>query len=401
MKQLNILLVTPYYMPLNYGGATVVYKTLIELSRHNISVLTNRLPEKFSECLEFDKSVSYTVYRSQAMVYSMRQGENIPVSIFKFGLHIIRQIINLIKAMLVAKPDVLLCGNVADIGWLIAISTYLCRKKIISYVHAEEVTTKAGTGLWASFLRYGCKKVLHKSEKIIVVSRFTKDILKERGFDAEKIEIITNGVDINKYFRVSKSQNLIRKYNLDGKKVILTVARLVPKKGIDVVIKSLPEIVARCPELIYLVVGSGVDRPRLERLAVENNVADNVIFAGFISDDEINNIINLADIFVMPNRAIDGDTEGFGLVFLEASACGVPVVGGVDGGTADAILDGITGFRIDGTDTTAITQRMIQLLNDENLRKQMGVDGYRWVHEQHRWDAKIKAFDEVIEESIS
>ena len=119
-------------------------------------------------------------------------------------------------------------------------------------------------------------------------------------------------------------------------------------------------------------------------------VADSVIFTGCVSDEELLGYYAACDVFIMPNREIDGDIEGFGMVYLEASAAGKPVIGGRSGGTGDAILDGITGLRVDGTNVAQIADAVISLLSDPEKSKTMGKNGYRWAAQEFTWDAVVQ-----------
>jgi len=395
---MKILLVTPYFFPLYYGGAPVVYKTIIELSRNIISVFTNITPCKEEECHSFDQQMRFKLYRSESMIFQLDSSDSLAKSVFELIKHLVYQIYSLIFVVINEKPEVVICGNVSEIGWLVLLCLKLFKNiKLVSYVHGEEITIVKGNGVWAKFLTWGCRKILLKSDKVIVVSNYTRSILLMQGLKSEKIEVITNGVDLTRYYPIEKSASLKSHYGIEDKKVILSLARLVPKKGFDKVIEALPSIISRVPNVVYLIGGTGSDRERLENLAKYHDVEKHVIFTGYIDSNLVNEFINLGDIFVMPNRSINGDTEGFGLVFLEANACGIPVIGGIDGGTSDAIIDGVTGYRVDGLSIDVIADKIIMLLTDTILSRQMGQNGRKWVLEHHGWRKKVETFDNLLE----
>jgi phosphatidylinositol alpha-1,6-mannosyltransferase len=170
---------------------------------------------------------------------------------------------------------------------------------------------------------------------------------------------------------------------IDSQNVILTVARLVPKKGVDMVIQSLPKVLSRFPSTVYLVAGAGEDLERVRQLAEHNGCAKHVRFAG-----ELDNRVAAhyyycaADLFVMPARQ-----EGFGIVYLEAAHYGLPTVGGRVGGVSDAIADGGTGILVNPEDPSEIAGALIKLLGDPQLRARLGADGQRRVHNEFTWDA--------------
>jgi phosphatidylinositol alpha-1,6-mannosyltransferase len=168
-----------------------------------------------------------------------------------------------------------------------------------------------------------------------------------------------------------------------GSKVLLTVARLLacePGKGIDTVIRALPRLLDSFPNLYYVVIGDGDDRPSLEKLAVECGVAGRVLFPGSRAGS-LRGCYEAADVFVMPSRQ-----EGFGIVFLEAMAAGKPVVGAACGGAIEAVADGETGFLIDYGDVPALETRLAALLADDGLRRRMGEAGRRKTEEHHQFE---------------
>ena len=152
------------------------------------------------------------------------------------------------------------------------------------------------------------------------------------GVPGEKIELVSNGVDLERFVPRPRPDHLVVRYGLAGRRVLLTVSRLYARKGMDRVIESLPAVLGRFPDLVYLIVGEGAYRPTLETLVAHHDLGRNVVFAGAVPDYELTDHYSLGDVFIMANREMpDGETEGFGLVFLEANACGLPVIAGKAG----------------------------------------------------------------------
>ncbi len=177
------------------------------------------------------------------------------------------------------------------------------------------------------------------------------------------------------------------RYKLGDAPVLLTVARLLTRKGHDRVLEALITIRKEIPDLRYLIVGTGKEEARLKALTSQYGLNEVVTFTGAIPHDEVPAYFAAADVFVHPNRELEnGDVEGFGMVFLEANACGLPVIGGNSGGTPDAIQDGVTGYLVDPNSTKEIADRVVELMRNKSLRHSMGGAGREWA-KQFSWEA--------------
>jgi len=158
---------------------------------------------------------------------------------------------------------------------------------------------------------------------------------------------------------------------------ILTVGRLVPHKGHATVMKSLPALLKKWPRLIWTLVGQGPEAENLQRLAEDLGVTDSIRFRSNLTDEELHDCYRSADVFVQPNGEVDGAFEGYGMVFLEAGAVGLPVIGGNHGGVPEAVLHGKTGFLVEPFCPTDLTKALTTLLDNRELRKRMGNSGRR------------------------
>ena len=186
------------------------------------------------------------------------------------------------------------------------------------------------------------------------------------------------------------SPEALRRFGLSPTdRVILTLARVVPRKGHDQVIAALPQILATVPTAKYLICGTGPGKyvERLRRQVEKLGLHDAVIFGGYIEPGQLNAVYNLCDVYVMPSREIEeeGDVEGFGITFLEANACQKPVIGGNSGGIPDAVSDGETGYVVDPTDPSAIASAVTELLRDSALADRLGRQGYDRVTRLYTW----------------
>ena len=202
---------------------------------------------------------------------------------------------------------------------------------------------------------------LKGADKIISVSKYTAERLgRELPGVVEKLTVIPNVVDANRFKISNKPASLLSRYNLAGNKIILTVSRLSSEegyKGYDKIIASLPSILEKVPGAKYILVGGGSDEERIRMYIKKLNLTDSVIMAGRVSDEELPDFYNLADVFAMPSTG-----EGFGIVFIEATASGIPVVAGNKDGSTDAVLCGRTGILINPEKTEEISSAIISLL---------------------------------------
>ncbi|EDY52517.1 glycosyl transferase, partial [Streptomyces clavuligerus] len=176
------------------------------------------------------------------------------------------------------------------------------------------------------------------------------------------------------------------------------VSRLVPRKGQDTLIRALPAILAKVPDTVLLIVGGGPYEKELRALADNTGVAASVRFTGAVPWAELPAHYGAGDVFAMPCRTRRGglDVEGLGIVYLEASATGLPVVAGDSGGAPDAVLDGETGWVVRGGSPEESADRIVALLQDPELRRRMGERGRRWVEEKWRWDLLAGTLRELL-----
>ncbi len=179
---------------------------------------------------------------------------------------------------------------------------------------------------------------------------------------------------------------------------LLTVSRLVPRKGIDTVLRALPAVLGRFPQLRYRIAGEGPDRERLAAIAEKMSVAEAVDFVGRVPVSALPALYRDATLFVMPVREErdSASVEGFGIVYLEAAASGLPVVAGASGGAAEALLDGETGLLVPPDDPARLAQAILRLLDDRDLREDMGRAGRVWVEREMNWDRAARQLGEAL-----
>ncbi|HDD64961.1 MAG TPA: glycosyltransferase family 1 protein [Firmicutes bacterium] len=241
------------------------------------------------------------------------------------------------------------------------------------------------------FLKNVYLKIYENSENIFALSNFVKNRLIRFGVNEEKIFIVHPGTDPSKFYPAEIPERFLKEENLEflkDKKIILSVGRLVMRKGFDMVIKSLPLVLKEIPDVYYLLVGDGPIKNYLKELAFKCGVEERVIFAGRRFPSQLLYFYNLCDLFIMPSREIKekGDVEGFGIVFLEANACKKPVIGGKSGGVVDAVIDGYNGLLVNPEDENDIAKAIIKILSDKKLAERLGENGYKRVLNELNWE---------------
>jgi phosphatidylinositol alpha-1,6-mannosyltransferase len=233
-------------------------------------------------------------------------------------------------------------------------------------------------------------RLLGASRPLITISGHNAERLKNLGFPS--VTTVPPGTDPTVFYPPPDHGS--------RPPVLLTAARLITRKGIDLVIQILPTLIREFPNLVYLIAGEGPDRSRLESIARKNRVSGSIRFIGQIPYEKMPDIYRSADVFIMPSREEPQHTsiEGFGIVFLEASASGLPIVAGKSGGTADAVRDGETGFLIPPDDRQTLLNTLQRLLKEPDLRRKMGLAGRRFVEEEMNWDRAAEQMRKCIEE---
>ena len=257
-------------------------------------------------------------------------------------------------------------------------------QKVVALTHGHEVWW-AKVPPFSFAIRYMGKNI----DVITYLGDYTRGEISKAlsEADASKLVQIAPGIDVD-HFIPTDSSNLRAELGLTDKSVIISVGRLVHRKGQDKLISALPEIKTSVPNVHLVLVGVGPHQEYLEKLALKLNVSDCVTFIGRINYAELPEYICLGDIFAMPSRSrfFGLEVEGLGIVYLEASACGLPVVGGKSGGAPDAVLVGETGMVVDGTNSSEIADACIELLNNPELCALMGANGRAWIIENWRWE---------------
>jgi phosphatidylinositol alpha-1,6-mannosyltransferase len=268
------------------------------------------------------------------------------------------------------------------------------RMPYVVYAHGNEVLDAIRTD-WD-----GLRLAIRNADCVLANSRFTASLLKQVGVESERIEIVHPGCDVARFQPTSISDDF-RKAILGSHaagKIILTVGRLVPRKGHDMMIRALPRVLKNIPDACYLIVGSGPAKPMLEELTFSMGVQGNVIFLENVGDAELPSVYGMCDVFVMPSRADlkACDVEGFGIVYLEANACGKPVIAGKSGGIADAVVDGETGLLVPPDSPETLAESTCRVLTHKEYAERLGQQGRERAIREFSWDGIADHVDRIM-----
>ena len=270
-------------------------------------------------------------------------------------------------------------------------------KKIIALTHGHEVW-------WAKIFpfNFAIKRIGKNVDHLTYLGEFTRQAISKalsRKSATEMVKIAP-GIDTAHFIPQPDAMQKRKELGLQDKKIIISVGRLVHRKGQDNLIQAMPAVLKKIPNAHLLLVGEGPYRKHLEKLVMKSSLEQNVTFAGRIMYDSLPSYLSAADLFAMPSRSrfFGLEVEGLGIVYLEASACGIPVVAGNSGGAPDAVLEGVTGLCVDGTNIEQITAAIVEICSDAERASHMGAAGRNWIVDQWRWDIWSEEFNALLVE---
>jgi len=291
-----------------------------------------------------------------------------------------------------------LCGNVKPAGYPTRWVYERTRIPYAMFLYGADLLSEQHKYHHSPLKRRSGRAIFGGAQTLIAISKWTRDlalrILGELGLDGhgDRLRIVHLGTDPERFRPGLDTTALRERLDLStNRRWLLTVARLEPHKGFDTVIRALPAIVERAPDVGYAIAGAGPDREKLERLVEKTGITDRVRFLGEISDRDLPILYNSASLYVGASRR--GETigvEGFGISLVEASACGLPVVGGNSGGIPDAVRDGETGVLVPPEDSDALAETVSKLLANPDLAGRIGAAGRRAVETYYNWDRVIR-----------
>jgi phosphatidylinositol alpha-1,6-mannosyltransferase len=355
----NALLVTNDFPPAPGGESTWYAAICAALPPSAVTVLAPRMPGDRA----VDAALPYRVIRRWAPAWPYPLSRFVQIALFTAhaGALARRQ-----RASAVHVAHLYL-GPVGFALWRLRRTPY------VLYLHGGEM---------APFMRFrtiraAVSAIIAGAQQVVMNSTFTRRHYAAFGIEHPHTEILTIGVDTVRFRPDVDASVVRRRLGLDGARVILTVGRLVERKGHDTVIRALPRVRDAVGPVRYVIAGAGPEASRLTALARESGCEADVVFAGRVPEEELPAYYAACDVFIMPSRELpqrDG-VEGFGIVFLEAGACGRPVIGGRSGGIADAVLDGTTGRLVDPLSVSEVADALIRMLQDPDEAERLGRAG--------------------------
>ena len=368
----KVLFVTNDFPPQSGGIETFIAGLISQLPKDSVVVHTSSQKNVMQQ-EKYDQEIFESL---GALVVRDRQRILLPTP----GLR--RRVLGTVHAHGI---DTVVFGSSVPLGLL---APSLRRQGVVTMVaitHGHEVWWSR-VPIFSAALRRVCSQV----DAITYLGNFTKSAISRvmRASDREKLVQLPPGVDLKFFSPGEKPEYLLDRYHLHGKKIILCAGRLVQRKGQDVLIDALSILRERDKNLHLLIVGAGNYEKALRARVEKLNLNSSVTFAGRIEYQELPAHFRLADIFASPTRDRFGglEVEGLGIVYLEASASGLPVIAGNSGGAPDAVLDGRTGLVREGRNAHLLAQTLQELLENDNVRSEMGKQGREWMEREWNWE---------------
>jgi len=375
---LKSLLVTNDFPPVISGISTYFYNLWKYLPAESNLILTTKCNDNEHEFVDRGLNV--------------RRSLRFPSGWISKAVNFMEQIVFTSLFVKKEKIDTLHCGQLLGSGTVGFIMHRLFGIDYLIYVYGHETTSVYCNSRFSSSL---IRKIVWNARGIVAVSHYVAKEFIAYGVPEEKVRVVLPGVDTSQFRSDRKSNRLRERLCLNGHKVLLTVARLTERKGQDVVIRAMPEILSQVGDVVYLIVGKGHYEAQLRELVEDYGLSSKVIFSGHVSDAELPKYYELADLYVMPNREHADSTdsiEGFGISFLEANACETPVIGGDSGGVPDAIVHGETGILVDPNRPESVADAIIGLLRQPDRLRDMGRMGRERVEREFAWKVVANKF---------
>src|SRR3989441_2709447 len=291
------------------------------------------------------------------------------------------------------------CGNVKPAGYPARWVYERTKVPYCIFLYGADLLSEQHKYHHSGLKRRSTRAILGGAAALVAISQWTRDlaltVLGELALDGhgQRLRVVHLGTDPARFHPGVDSPELLRRLELpaNGARWLLTVARLEPHKGVDTVLRALPAILEREPDVRYAVAGAGSERDQLEKLAAKMGLGERVRFLGEVSERDLPALYSLAAVYVGASRRADRiGVEGFGISLVEASACGLPVVAGNAGGVPDAVRDGETGFLVPPEDPAAFADAICRLLGDAELAQRMGAAGRRAVETYYNWDRVVR-----------
>ena len=385
---MKTLLITDNFPPRTGGSGRWFWEMYSRLPRASYAIAAGEHPRQH----DFDEGHDLRVFR-------------LPLTLRKWGVlsrdglqGYLRAIRGLRRVIASERISMVHCGRCLPEGVMALAVKMMSGIPYSCYVHGEDVTTAADSREYSWLVR----RVLYQARYVIANSHNTARILGEDwGVSAARIVVLHPGVDTQRFIPSKRDSRIRNALGWHDRRVLLTVGRLQLRKGHDRMILALRTIRETVPDVLYAIAGDGEERTALEDLVARQGLGDHVQFLGEVGDDRLVQCYQQCDLFVLPNRQVGRDIEGFGMVLLEAQACGKPVIAGASGGTAETMQPGETGYVVPCDEPGDLAAIVAELLLDPDRRTRMGESARSWVVERFDWDVlSTEAADLFEKETI-
>lgn len=370
------LLITLDYMPSIGGMANHLTNIIRQFPPDKIVVLANN---QTADDLAFDAQEKYKIIRHNFFT---------SLPIWPKWILLYFTIRRLIKT---EKIEQIFVGQILPLGFL----ALLLRVPFIVMTYSMELKISQNNFRKSKLIQ----QIVKRAKFFVANSDFTKELLVQYGALVDKVIVsYPCAATPNIALMPQQIEEYRQKYNPDHKKILLTTGRLVKRKGVDIVLRSLSRVIKEVPDMLYLIGGTGEYEEKLRQLSHELGLDKYVRFLGYIDDSELPYIYYLADVFIMASRELaNGDVEGFGMVFLEANLYGKPVIGGRSGGVASAVKDNYSGLLVKPDDEAEISASIIKLFLDNSLAERLGQQGQARAREEFQWSVQAKKIIDILE----
>ncbi|MDP5032261.1 glycosyltransferase family 4 protein [Paraglaciecola sp.] len=338
---------------------------------------------------EFDEKAILKIKRIKFRYKKWSDWGLLSVSGLLFYMHLFIDTWKVIKQN---NISVIHCGRCIPEGFIAYLIKHILNIPYYCYIHGEDVENAATSRAF----RWIVKRALRGADLLICNSENSKRVLLAHwDVNPIKIQVITPGVDTSVFAPATRNTALRKHFGWEARPVILTVSRLEARKGHDVLVKALPDIIKAVPNILYAIIGGGPQRSELQSLVAQLKLENHVLFMSELSDQQMVECYQQSDLFILPNRDIGRNIEGFGIVMLEAQACGIPVIGGNSGGTPETLIEGITGFIVDCNVPENLAQKVIAMFATPNDLIEMGLNARKHA-ENYDWLILSKKLEAVF-----
>lgn len=368
---MRLLLVSSEFPPGPGGIGTHAYQLAknFSLASHEVQVLTSQDYAGEDEIDTFNRSQPFEVSRLIGGKSTLAKA--------------LIRISKLNSTLRHFKPEVVLASGSRSIWTTALLMSFYRDIPWVVVAHGTEFGQLQGLVAWLT------KLCANQASALICVSEYTRQAVRALGVHKPPMEVIHNGADNEQFFKLTEDKIIEQRRSLDvvSKFVLLTVGNVSARKGQEVVIRALPAILEKAPQVIYWMAGLPTERVSLEKLAVELGVEKSIRFLNRVSNQSLLELYNACDLFVMTSCQLEnGDFEGYGIAVIEAALCGKAAVVSDNSGLAEAVMDGETGLLVNQNDPDATATVILRLVNDPGLLQKFSMQAQERAVNSQTWD---------------